>query len=153
MFATKSAKRATSVLPTVLLTVLLAASAAILSGAASAQSAECPAQASELNNQKANFEDFTCLNSRFTGADRELNKIYGVLAGRLDRDGRARLNASQLAWLQERNDQCAVDLDNPRASGHYVNLGCAAEITIQRASLLVDRLAECESGACDKQKL
>jgi uncharacterized protein YecT (DUF1311 family) len=82
-------------------------------------------------------------------ADNELNTTYGKLAGKLDADGKKRLKAGQLQWLDERNNNCS----RHEGSAFYVNLECATDTTVKRGQFLQDRLRECVSSGCQNSKL
>jgi uncharacterized protein YecT (DUF1311 family) len=113
----------------------------------------CAAGAAQANSAcdkpKKDFDGLYCLNKVYQEADNELNSTYGKLAGKLDVDGKKRLKAGQLQWIDERNDNCS----RHEGSAFYVNLECATGTTVKRAQFLQDRLRECVSAGCQNSKL
>jgi uncharacterized protein YecT (DUF1311 family) len=113
----------------------------------------CAAGAAQANSAcdtpKNNFDDLYCLNKVYQEADKELNDNYGKLAGKLDADGKKRLKAGQLRWMNERNGSCS----RHEASAFLVDLECATNTTIKRSQFLQDRVRECASAGCQNSKL
>ena len=95
------------------------------------------------------FDGLYCLNKVYVETDAELNKVYKELAGALPADGKAKLKKSQLAWIEQRNDQCSRRMDN----GFFVNLQCATTTTRERLQTLQERARECRSAGCQPSKL
>ncbi|WP_296948635.1 lysozyme inhibitor LprI family protein [uncultured Massilia sp.] len=113
----------------------------------------CAAGAAQANSAcdkpKKDFDGLYCLNKVYQEADKELNDNYGKLAARLDADGKKRLKAGQLRWIEERNGSCS----RRDGGAFFVNLECATSTTIQRAQFLQDRVRECASAGCQNSKL
>jgi uncharacterized protein YecT (DUF1311 family) len=119
---------------------LLVAGLAFHLGSSSAR-ADCGA--------KNEFEDVYCYAKQYIASDDALNAAYKALTGKLDADQKAVLKKSQLAWIKKRNAECgSTDSD-----GYSVDLSCAVDFTETRTQFLNDRKAECDSGACDADKL
>ena len=119
---------------------LLVAGLALHLGSSSAR-ADCGA--------KNEFEDVYCYAKQYIASDDALNAAYKALTGKLDADQKAVLKKSQLAWIKKRNAECgSTDSD-----GYSVDLSCAVDFTETRTQFLNDRKAECDSGACDADKL
>jgi uncharacterized protein YecT (DUF1311 family) len=95
------------------------------------------------------FDGLYCLNKVYQEADRELNDIYKKLRAKLDSAGKKALKEGQLAWMEERNQNCS----RHEGGQFYVNLDCAAAATIKRSQFLQDRLRECLSSGCQNSKL
>jgi uncharacterized protein YecT (DUF1311 family) len=89
------------------------------------------------------------LNKVYLEADKELNENYKKLVAKLDKEGKSTLKNTQLSWIEERNSECS------RREGQkfFVNLSCAADMTIRRAQFLQDRYRECISSGCQTSKL
>lgn len=104
---------------------------------------------STCDKPKKDFDGLYCLNKVYQEADNELNANYGKLAGKLDADGKKRLKAGQLRWIEERNDSCS----KREGDAFYVNLECATSTTIRRVQFLQDRVRECASAGCQNSKL
>ena len=113
----------------------------------------CAAGAAQANSAcdkpKKDFDGLYCLNKVYQEADNELNGTYGKLAGKLDEDGKKRLKAGQLQWIEECNNNCS----RREGSAFYVNLECATDTTIKRSQFLQDRMRECVSAGCQNSKL
>jgi len=113
----------------------------------------CAAGAAQANSAcdkpKNNFDDLYCLNKVYQEADKELNDNYGKLAAKLDADGKKRLKAGQLSWMNERNGSCSRREPN----AFLVDLECATNTTIKRSQFLQDRVRECASAGCQNSKL
>lgn len=113
----------------------------------------CAAGAAQANSAcdkpQKDFDGLYCLNKVYQEADKELNDNYGKLAGKLDADGKQRLKAGQLRWIEERNDSCS----RREGTAFFVNLQCATGTTIRRAQFLQDRVRECVSAGCQNSKL
>lgn len=98
---------------------------------------------------KNDFDGLYCLNKIYQEADKELNENYKKLSGSLNADGKQRLKAGQLAWIEQRNNSCS----KRDGQGFFVNLDCATSTTIQRSQFLQDRIRECASAGCLNSKL
>ncbi len=104
---------------------------------------------SACDKPRDDFDGLYCLNKVYQEADRELNENYKKLTGKLDKEGKETLKNRQLAWIDERNSECARRDER----GFFVNLSCAADMTIRRAHFLQDRYRECVSSGCQNSKL
>lgn len=104
---------------------------------------------SACDKPKDDFDGLYCLNKVYQEADKELNDNYKKLVPKLDANGRNALKTGQLAWLQERNQACS----KREPKGFYVNLECAADMTIKRSQFIQDRVRECSSAGCQNSKL
>jgi len=113
----------------------------------------CAAGAAQANSAcdkpKKDFDDLYCLNKVYQEADNELNSNYGTLVAQLDADGKKRLKAGQLRWIEQRNRSCS----RRENDAFYVDLECATNTTIKRSQFLQDRLRECTSSGCQNSKL
>lgn len=113
----------------------------------------CAAGAAQANSAcdkpRKDFDGLYCLNKVYQEADKELNDNFGKLSAKLDADGKKRLKAGQLGWIEERNSSCS----KREGSAFYVNLECATGTTIKRSQFLQDRLRECMSAGCQNSKL
>jgi uncharacterized protein YecT (DUF1311 family) len=113
----------------------------------------CAAGAAQANSAcdkpRKDFDGLYCLNKVYQEADKELNDNYGKLAGKLDADGKQRLKAGQLRWIDERNNSCSRHEPN----AFLVDLECATGTTIKRSQFLQDRVRECASAGCQNSKL
>jgi uncharacterized protein YecT (DUF1311 family) len=98
---------------------------------------------------KNDFDGLYCLNKVYQEADKELNENYKKLNSKLDSDGKKALKASQLSWMEERNNNCS----KREATSFFVNLDCATTTTIKRSQFLQDRIRECSSSGCQNSKL
>jgi len=107
------------------------------------------AAGSACDKPKNDFDGLYCLNKIYQESDKELNANYKALTTQLDKAGRIRLKRTQLAWMQDRNKDCARHDDD----GFFVNLQCATDTTIDRAQFLQDRIRECKSAGCLNSKL
>jgi uncharacterized protein YecT (DUF1311 family) len=104
---------------------------------------------SACDKPKNDFDGLYCLNKVYQEADKELNDNYGKLAAKLDADGKERLKAGQLGWIEQRNNSCS----KREGDAFFVNLQCATRTTIQRSQFLQDRVRECVSAGCQNSKL
>ena len=113
----------------------------------------CAAGAAQANSAcdrpKDDFDGLYCLNKVYQEADKELNENYGKLTSKLDAEGKRRLKAGQLNWIQQRNSNCS----RTEADAFYVNLRCATNTTIERSQFLQNRVRECVSAGCQNSKL
>ncbi len=113
----------------------------------------CAAGAAQANSAcdkpRKDFDGLYCLNKVYQEADKELNDNYGKLAARLDAEGKKRLKAGQLRWIDERNGSCS----RREANAFFVDLECATGTTIKRSQFLQDRVRECASAGCQNSKL
>ena len=113
----------------------------------------CAAGAAQANSAcdkpKNDFDDMYCLNKVYQEADKALNDTYGALSAKLDADGKARLKAGQLNWIKQRNGRCSKQEDD----SFYVDLQCAANMTVKRSQFLQGRVRECASAGCQNSKL
>ncbi|WP_256664470.1 lysozyme inhibitor LprI family protein [Pseudomonas sp. BAV 4579] len=78
-----------------------------------------------------------------------MNQTYGELRKQLPAAQQAVLKQSQLAWIKQRDSQCARE----EADGYFVNLDCAVSLTDSRLEVLKERLRECASTGCEASKL
>ncbi|HEY4374841.1 MAG TPA: lysozyme inhibitor LprI family protein [Burkholderiales bacterium] len=97
----------------------------------------------------SDFDQVYCYSKLFMQADADLNKVYGDLRKKLDKEGQNLLKTSELAWIKERNGKCAEN----RGTEILVNLDCTVDQTTQRTNWLSDRLRECTAAACKNEKL
>lgn len=104
---------------------------------------------SACDHPKNDFDGLYCLNKVYLQADKELNESYGKLAKQLDAQDKKKLKTGQLAWIQERNDNCSYS----DGRGFFVNMDCATRTTVERVQFLNDRLRECSSTGCQPSKL
>ena len=104
---------------------------------------------SACDKPRNDFDGLYCLNKVYQEADKELNDKYKQLSGKLDSAGKKALKAGQLAWMNERNQNCS----RHEGEQFYVNLDCATATTIKRSQFLQDRLRECLSSGCQNSKL
>lgn len=105
--------------------------------------------ANGCKNPNSDFDVVYCYSKLYMQADADLNKVYGDLRKKLDKDGQAMLKTSELAWIKQRNAQCAEN----RGTEILVNLDCTVDQTTQRTNWLSDRLRECTAAACKNEKL
>lgn len=90
-----------------------------------------------------------CAGADFKASDKALNKSYGEIMRRLadDKDGRARLQAAQRAWIGFRDAEC--DFRTASTIGGSINpmmvAECRTELTDQRTEQL-DVYLQCEEG-------
>ena len=105
--------------------------------------------ASNCDKPINDFDGLYCLNKVYNEADRELNEKYGLLAGQLDAEGKAKLKRGQIAWIKNRNTSCS----RHEGDEFFVNLECATRETISRAEFLQSRLRECTSTGCQNSRL
>ena len=127
-----------------MLKTTLAATLALagLLGLANAQAAGC-------GTPRNAFDTVYCASNLFAQTDKSLNQTYGELRKQLPADQQAVLKQSQLAWIKQRDSQCARE----EADGYFVNLDCAVTLTENRLDQLKERLRECASTGCEAGKL
>lgn len=113
-----------------------------LFGLATAQSAGC-------GTPRNAFDTVYCASNLFAQSDKSLNQTYGELRKQLPADQQAVLKQRQLAWIKQRDSQCARE----EADGYFVNLDCAVSLTESRLEVLKERLRECASTGCEAGKL
>jgi uncharacterized protein YecT (DUF1311 family) len=85
-----------------------------------------------------------CAEAEYQAADARLNAAYGTLMAALNDAGfRAKLKASQRAWIEFRDRECTYETaDNEGGSIHpMVYAGCLARLTRQRTMELQAKLA------------
>ncbi len=123
--------------------------ARLLTATACALGAGSAMAANGCKNPNTDFDQVYCYTKLFTQADADLNTAYGNLRKKLDKDGQAMLKTSELAWIKQRNGQCAEN----RGSEILVNLDCTVDQTTARTNWLNDRLRECTAAACQNDKL
>ncbi len=104
---------------------------------------------SACDKPRDDFDGLYCLNKVYLEADKELNENYKKLVAKLDKEAKATLKNTQLSWIEERNSECSRR-EGPK---FFVNLSCAADMTIRRAQFLQDRYRECVSSGCQTSKL
>ncbi len=97
----------------------------------------------------SDYDVVYCGTKLYLQADKELNDSYQKLAGKLNSDGKQRLKAGQLAWIETRNRQCT----ETRGESILVDLDCATRTTVERTQFLTDRQRECLSTGCVNSKL
>jgi uncharacterized protein YecT (DUF1311 family) len=73
-------------------------------------------------------EEIHCMDVAFTAWDNELNRVYKLLAGRLNGSERETLKASQLAWIRQR------DLEFSLINAIYAKLEGTMYLSAQTAS-------------------
>jgi len=97
----------------------------------------------------SDYDVVYCGTKLYLQADKELNEIYQKLVGKLNTDGKQRLKAGQLAWIETRNRQCT----ETRGESILVDLDCATRTTVERTQFLTDRQRECLSTGCMNNQL
>lgn len=107
------------------------------------------AQAAGCGTPRNAFDTVYCASNLFAQSDKSLNQTYGELRKQLPADQQAVLKQSQLAWIKQRDSQCARE----EADGYFVNLDCAVSLTDSRLEVLKERLRECASTGCEAGKL
>jgi uncharacterized protein YecT (DUF1311 family) len=103
-----------------------------------------PALAGDCRNAMNQNAMTRCAEAEYQAADAGLNAAYGRLLAALDDPGfRAKLKASQRAWIEFRDRECTYQTaDNEGGSIHpMVYAGCLARLTRQRTSELQRQLA------------
>ncbi|MEH3021416.1 MAG: lysozyme inhibitor LprI family protein [Pseudomonas oryzihabitans] len=106
-------------------------------------------QAAGCGTPRNAFDTVYCASNLFAQSDKSLNQTYGELRKQLPADQQAVLKQSQLAWIKQRDSQCARE----EADGYFVNLDCAVSLTDSRLEVLKERLRECASTGCEAGKL
>lgn len=96
------------------------------------------------DNAKSDFDDVYCASKVYIHADDDLNTVYGKTAKLLDKDGKAKLKKSEVAWIKARNQACNRRDD----TGNYINLDCATDWTRQRIDVLNSVADSCKAGTC-----
>ncbi|HAC66578.1 MULTISPECIES: lysozyme inhibitor LprI family protein [Pseudomonas] len=107
------------------------------------------AQAAGCGTPRNAFDTVYCASTLFAQSDKSLNQTYGELRKQLPADQQALLKQGQLAWIKQRDSQCARE----EADGYFVNLDCAVSLTESRVETLKERLRECASTGCEAGKL
>jgi uncharacterized protein YecT (DUF1311 family) len=107
------------------------------------------AQAAGCGTPRNAFDTVYCASNLFAQSDKSLNQTYGELRKQLPADQQAVLKQRQLAWIKQRDSQCARE----EADGYFVNLDCAVTLTDSRLEVLKERLRECASTGCEAGKL
>lgn len=107
------------------------------------------AQAAGCGTPRNAFDTVYCASTLFAQSDKSLNQTYGELRKQLPADQQALLKQGQLAWIKQRDSQCARE----EADGYFVNLDCAVSLTESRVEMLKERLRECASTGCEAGKL
>jgi len=121
----------------------------LLAGAALALPMTSALAANACSNPSSDFDQVYCLSKLYMQADTDLNTAYKQLLPKLDNEGRAALRKSELAWIKQRNGQCA----EKRGDDILVNLDCTVAQTVARTNWLGDRLRECGAAGCMNEKL
>ncbi len=103
----------------------------------------------DCDNPRDDFDDLYCLNKVYVQSDKDLNGAYKKLVDKLDEQGRKTLKKSQNVWIKDRNSRCSYRDER----GFFVNIRCAADMTIERTNFLNDRYRECISSGCLNSKL
>ncbi|PZA07887.1 MULTISPECIES: lysozyme inhibitor LprI family protein [unclassified Meiothermus] len=106
-------------------------------------------KAAGCDNPGTDFDYVYCAIQLYQQADKDLNKVYKQLVGKLDAEGRSILRTSQLAWIRQRNQRCTEVAGDAR----LVNLDCALRMTTQRTDFLKARIRECNSTGCVNSRL
>ncbi len=107
------------------------------------------AQAAGCGTPRNAFDTVYCASTLFAQSDKSLNQTYGELRKQLPADQQALLKQGQLAWIKQRDSQCARE----ETDGYFVNLDCAVSLTESRVETLKERLRECASTGCEAGKL
>jgi uncharacterized protein YecT (DUF1311 family) len=107
------------------------------------------AEAAGCGTPRNAFDTVYCASNLFAQSDKSLNQTYGELRKQLPADQQAVLKQRQLAWIKQRDSQCARE----EADGYFVNLDCAVSLTDSRLEVLKERLRECASTGCEAGKL
>lgn len=87
-----------------------------------------------------------CLTQRYVKVDRDLNRVYKALRGRLGPQTREDLKHVQRAWIRHRDSQCG-------AGPGRMDVECNHEVTRDRVAYLRQRLNECRRGRCDREAI
>lgn len=103
----------------------------------------------DCEHTKNDFDDVYCLTKNYINADADLNQSFAALVKLLDADEKASLKKGEAVWMEKRNSSCGFAKDDT----YYVDLDCAVTTTRERNQFLKARLAECQAGGCDKDKI
>ena len=107
------------------------------------------AWAKGCDTPKGAFDQVYCSGNLFHQVDNDLNKTYTELRAKLSNADREILKKGQLAWIENRNEECSYE----KPSGYFVNLSCANDMTESRLDFLKARLRECNSTGCVRSRL
>jgi uncharacterized protein YecT (DUF1311 family) len=94
----------------------------------------------ECDRYKTAYDKTYCFSKLFVESDKELNEVYGKLAGAIKPEVKAELRKTQLAWIQHRDATCS--------QAGTINVDCNYRVNRERAEYLRDRLRECTAGNC-----
>ncbi len=85
-----------------------------------------------------------CAAKEYQAADAALNKVYAQLMSKLEEDHKAKLKASELAWIKFRDANCefAAFINEGGTMYPMVYNGCLAATTIDRTKELRAALEE-----------
>jgi uncharacterized protein YecT (DUF1311 family) len=101
---------------------------------------------SKCDNPKlTDYDRNYCMNKVHAEADKELNANYKKLMSMLNKQGKSKLKASEMNWINERDNACQ--------DGGTTYIQCNIEYTIERTNFLQDRIRECKSSGCLNSKL
>jgi uncharacterized protein YecT (DUF1311 family) len=107
------------------------------------------ANAAGCATPKNAFDEVYCAGNLFTQTDHDLNLAYGALKKHLNPANNNLLKQGQLTWIKARNLKCSKE----DATGYFVNLSCAIDMTSDRLTFLKERERECKSTGCVDAKL
>jgi uncharacterized protein YecT (DUF1311 family) len=93
------------------------------------------------------FDSIYVAQKIYYSLDAKLNKVFAKLKNKLSKNGKKRLNKSEVKWVEERDHKCAFPQTNS------VNIGCAVSETKERLHFLEDRVRECEELGCKEDRL
>ena len=102
---------------------------------------ELPAHAQNQSEMNREAE------AAFAKADAELNRVYAKVVATLDEGSRAKLKASQRAWIAFRDAQAEFEMDNEARDGSMAPMIYAGV----RSSLTKARLTEFKELLGDKR--
>jgi uncharacterized protein YecT (DUF1311 family) len=79
-----------------------------------------------------------CFDRAFQTADAELNRVYGMLLGKADAQGRPLLRSAQRAWIAYRDAECRFRASESEGGTLYPVelLSCRTELTRERIHAL-----------------
>ena len=114
-----------------------------LVGAASAQK---PAVQVSCSDPQTQYEMNVCADRKFKAADAELNRVYNLLASKLEEKARAKLKATEVSWLKYRDDNCDYEssLYEGGSMRPAVYSSCMERMTKARAAELRGQIEERE---------
>lgn len=96
--------------------------------------------ANDCENADSNYEMRECAAKELEKQDAELNRQYGLVMKKLDKEGIEKLKKAQRAWISFRDAQCELEADEMRGGtgAALIMLGCLGRMTEERADDLQD---------------